>query len=172
MRYLLGGIGLFLSLVATNIFAQNPRCQAPYHCIGVVDVGSSGSRLHLYSYVLDENQSPIHIQEQGINKVTPGFSTLELKQTKIDDYLNDLFSKTMDDDFPVYFYATAGMRLLPEFKQQAYYDMVKKWFSNQKNVQLLEAKNGEQKFARVLCFRTSKRSQAGTTKSQELCCLS
>lgn len=139
MRNVLVGISLFSSLFTTPLLAQTTLCQE-HHCIGVVDVGSTGSRLHFYTYDLDANQSPIQIKEQWSKKVTPGFSTIELTQAKIDDYLSDLFSNPIEDTLPVYFYATAGMRLLPASSQYSYYEGVKKWFASQPNLKLMDAK--------------------------------
>lgn len=136
MRNILIGIGL---LFTADLFAQTTLCQE-HHCVGVVDVGSTGSRLHVYTYDLDSTQSPIQIKEQWSKKVTPGFSTVELKQAKIDEYLNDLFLNQVDDTLPVYFYATAGMRLLPASSQQAYYESAKKWFANQPYLKLMDVK--------------------------------
>lgn len=97
------------------------------HCVGVIDVGSTGSRLFFYAYNRDKDGYPIEIEEQWSKKVTPGLASLELNQATIDAYFDELFS-TADTKIPVHVYATAGMRLLPELKQQSYYRAVRHWF--------------------------------------------
>lgn len=91
--------------------------------IGVVDVGSTGSRLHVYAH--EKNSE--HTEEIWLNKITPGFATLQPEASDISLYLTKLF-KDSPKNFPVYFYATAGMRLLPDEHQKKYYDAVKNWF--------------------------------------------
>lgn len=121
---------VFLCLIfsALPVFAVEDLCQTQ-NCIGVVDVGSTGSRLFLYTYDRDEAGYPIHIQEQWSKKVTPGLATLDLQQETIDTYLDELFATPMNSKIPVYVYATAGMRLRSNAKQQAYYRAVEQWFN-------------------------------------------
>ena len=119
---------LFLTLLSLPVLAQDFLCQV-HHCVGIVDVGSTGSRLFLYTYDKDTEGYPIQIKEQWSKKVTPGLATLDLKQEKIDAYFDELFSTSVDSEIPVYIYATAGMRLLSNTKQLDYYQAVKQWFS-------------------------------------------
>ncbi len=121
-------ISLCLIFSAPSVFAVQDLCQTQ-HCVGIVDVGSTGSRLFLYTYDRDEAGYPIHIQEQWSKKVTPGLSTLDLQQEKIDAYLDELFSTQINSKIPVYVYATAGMRLHSNAKQQEYYRAVEQWFN-------------------------------------------
>lgn len=42
-----------------------------HHCTAIVDAGSSGSRIHLYSYDLDEQANPIRINNVYSKKSNP-----------------------------------------------------------------------------------------------------
>ena len=113
---------LFCSLILTTpIYAQSTAC-TEHQCIAVVDAGSTGSRLHIYAYDLDETNSPIHINEVWNKKIKPGFATIEANANTIDAYLSVLMSNSPEEHMPLYFYATAGMRLIPQAKQKKYYD--------------------------------------------------
>ncbi len=125
--------------VVFNVEAASTTCEQQ-SCVAVVDAGSTGSRLHIYSYDLDSNNNPILIHEQWSKKIKPGFATLDPTQQKIGVYLNDLFDTAPVQNMPVYFYATAGMRLLPDTKQRSYYQALEQWFSSQKQWQLMESK--------------------------------
>ena len=118
---------LFALLVGggRQAFAFDAIC-AEKQCIGVVDVGSTGSRLHVYAYP-KSTQDTESIKEIWVNKITPGFATLAPNESAIHAYLNNLFQNA-PEDFPIYFYATAGMRLLPDEYQAQYYDAVRSWF--------------------------------------------
>ncbi|STX28419.1 ectonucleoside triphosphate diphosphohydrolase I [Legionella beliardensis] len=109
-------------------------------CVIVVDVGSTGSRMHLYSYDLDKTNSPVKITERFNKKIKPGFATIEPNQATIDAYLTTLFAGAPNVQVPVYFYATAGMRLLPQAKQQQFYSLVDQWFQTNSTWQLAAAK--------------------------------
>lgn len=128
--------GLFFQALA---HAAPTNCEQQY-CVGVVDVGSSGSRLHVFSYDLDKTNSPIAITERWSKKIKPGLSTIEPDVAGIDNYLTQLFSDAPQYRFPVYFYATAGMRLLSQPKQQRYYDLVQTWFATHTDWKLISAK--------------------------------
>lgn len=131
----------FCGLCLTGVvFAQNNVCDTRY-CLGVVDAGSTGTRIFLYSYDKDATGNPVQIHEEWSKKVTPGLASLELRQEKIEAYLDGLFSSSLDSKIPLYFYATAGMRLLPKKTQENYYDVVRQWFdTHQSSWVLREAK--------------------------------
>ena len=122
-----------------EVQAASSICQQR-HCMAVVDAGSSGSRLHLYAYDLDSKNTPIQIDELWSKKIKPGFSTLEPNQASIDTYLDALFNNAPEQNIPVYFYATAGMRLLSQLKQQQYYQALQRWFGTQTKWQLIASK--------------------------------
>ncbi len=110
------------------------------HCSVIVDAGSSGSRVHLYAFDLNEHNEPIHIEEVFVNKVTPGFASLPAQAEQVNNYLSGLLSPVPAQNLPVYFYATAGMRLLSEQQQQALYSKLIHWFSENPQWTLMEAK--------------------------------
>lgn len=115
------------------------RCDKQ-ECMIVVDVGSTGSRIHLYAYDLDANHSPVGITEQWSNKVNPGFATLEAKNESVNAYLDSLFSGLKVSKVPVYFYATAGMRLLSQTNQKKLYLLAQDWFASHPDWPLTSAK--------------------------------
>lgn len=129
---------ILLSSICLTAFAQSncPKQQ----CVAVVDAGSTGSRVHIYAYDLDKTNTPEHIIEIWSKKIKPGFSTVELNQSLINSYLDNLFSNIPIENIAVYFYATAGMRLLPQGKQKAYYQALQNWFAQQKTLHLNRAK--------------------------------
>jgi hypothetical protein len=131
-------LALILGAVLTaNAFAQEGLCEE-HQCIAVVDAGSTGSRLHIYSYDTDETNTPINIKEVWNKKTKPGFATIE--SNTIDSYLTGLMSDAPIKQVPVYFYATAGMRLLPQIKQKKYYAELNQWFTKHTEWQLKDAK--------------------------------
>ncbi|RUR27899.1 multidrug DMT transporter permease [Legionella qingyii] len=137
LRFLLFISCLFV--IGNNVYADSAAC-SEHECIAVVDAGSTGSRLHIFAYDLDETNTPSHIAEIWSKKIKPGFAMIEANQNTIDAYLTTLFSGAPAQNIPVYFYATAGMRLVPQTKQKIYYQEVQKWFSQQSAWQLMEAK--------------------------------
>lgn len=124
-------------IVTSDALAQDTTCQE-HHCIAVVDAGSTGSRLHIYSYDIDETNTPIHISELWNKKTKPGFATIDANA--VDAYLTILMADAPIKKVPVYFYATAGMRLLPQTRQKKHYEELKKWFSQHDEWQLKDAK--------------------------------
>jgi hypothetical protein len=139
MLRLLLSISCFL-LVGTPSYPASAPCAAR-QCIAVVDAGSTGSRLHLFAYDVDKSNTPINITELWSKKTKPAFAAVEANQNAINTYISTLFSGApVQQPVPVYFYATAGMRLIPQTTQKAYYQYLKNWFSNQTNWQLMDAK--------------------------------
>jgi|GEM_PF-739183 len=130
--FLVGVLGLFTQAAAQNI----PQICSQQHCMAVVDAGSTGSRLHIYAYGSGSNPS---ITELWSKKVNPGVASLEAKKDRVDAYLNDLFPDLGTQKIPVYFYATAGMRLLPQPKQQKIYTLIQGWFANRADWTLIQS---------------------------------
>jgi len=115
------------------------------HCMAVVDAGSTGSRLHVYSYSLNANNTPVNIQEVWVKTQSPGLATLPDDEAIINKYLNGLFEgfplqqdTVIAKKMPLYFYGTAGMRLLPAQNQM--YTKVKKHLQGNRLWKLKEAR--------------------------------
>lgn len=109
-------------------------------CVVIIDAGSTGSRVHLYAYDNDENNNPVNINELYTKKINPGAASLELKKAKVSAYIANLMMDVPEQNLPVYFYATAGMRLLTVKQQQDFYRLLKQWFWTQPQWKLLEAR--------------------------------
>lgn len=129
-------IGLILS---SSVFSSSTICPNN-RCVAVVNAGNSGTRLQIYSYNMDASNAPYDIKNTFSNKIEPGLASIKLNRISINKYLSQLFSIVPDKNIPVYFYATSGMRMLNFSRQQAYYDKVNQWFSNQSKWQLIDAK--------------------------------
>lgn len=132
-------VSLLVFFIQVPAQAATENCEQE-QCVAVVDVGSTGSRLHIYSYDLDKNNSAVAITERWAKKIKPGLATLEASRESIDAYLNILLADSPKKHLPIYFYATAGMRLLPKPKQQQFHAFVQEWFNNQADWQLINSK--------------------------------
>ena len=132
-------IFLFWLFVTTIATASTTSCQEHY-CLAVVDAGSTGSRLHIYAYDVDKQNNPINIEHVWSNKVKPGFASIEPSQAVVDTYLTNLFANSPEQNVPVYFYATAGMRLVSVAKQKSYYDALKQWAEKNRQSNVIIAK--------------------------------
>ena len=111
-----------------------------HYCTAIVDVGSSGSRIHWYNYDKDRQNNPIHITDVFSKKIKPGLSTLKQDPDTIAAYLQDLMADFSQPNVPVFLYATAGMRLLSDDKQAYFYAEIKKWFTEHPQWPLLDAR--------------------------------
>lgn len=67
-------------LLTTPVYAGNNTC-SEHQCMAVVDAGSTGSRLHIFSYDLDETNTPIHISEIWVKKPTQDLQQSKRSQT-------------------------------------------------------------------------------------------
>ncbi|MDP3562266.1 MAG: multidrug DMT transporter permease [Legionellaceae bacterium] len=142
MVFRLMSFGLGFFLFANNSFATDDvtsLCKLR-HCMLIVDAGSTGSRAHLYAYDLDKQENVSRIDELYVKKISPGFADIEPKKEQVNTYLSTLLAQVPEQDIPVYFYATAGMRLLPIQKQQDLYRILKEWFWTQPQWKLIEAR--------------------------------
>jgi Golgi nucleoside diphosphatase len=135
----------FISLYLVSFCLYAGACSTD-NCMIVIDAGSSGSRLHVYSFLRDMTLSPEHIKELVVNKVKPGISTVRGSQEEMDDYLTKLFKDVeLYKDIPLYFNATAGMRLLPPKKQEKIYAKINFWLvANHYNIRQLKTITGTQ----------------------------
>ena len=137
IRFMLVFLCLFTSVASAD---TSPTVCQTQPCVAIVDAGSTGTRLHIYAYDEDDQKNPIHVHEVWRKKITPGFSSIQPNTTAIYAYLNDLFADAPSNNIPVYFYATAGMRLISDLQQKRYYETLTHWFSTQSQWSLLEAK--------------------------------
>ena len=123
-----------------NSHAANKVECLTHHCVGVIDAGSSGSRFHIYSYDLDASKTPIQIKEIWSNSISPGISTIKPEPKISALYLEKLLKNAPQAHIPVYFYSTAGMRLLSKSRNNQIYQLVREWFAHQDNWRLLDAR--------------------------------
>lgn len=128
-----------LLISSCSVFADKSEC-LNHHCIAIIDAGSSGSRLHVYAYDLDKTNTPIDIREIWNRKALPGLSTIEHEHRSIAVYMEKLFTDAPTALMPVYFYSTAGMRLLPKAHHKNVNHLVAEWFDKQYYWRLVEAR--------------------------------
>ena len=129
---------LICCFVVINVNAESGVCQQR-NCLAVVDSGSTGSRLHIYAYDLDSHQHPVQISELWSKKIKPGLAMIDSDPQALDAHLTALFTGAPEDHMPVYFFATAGMRLISKVRQQAVYQSIQQWFVTQPQWKLMEA---------------------------------
>lgn len=126
-----------LLLTSFNAQASEVDCQL-HHCLAVIDAGSTKSYLHVYQYDVNDHDFPTQIEEIAAQKVLPGLATIKVEA--VSDYMERLMAGLPLSSIPVYLYATAGMRLLPESEQAQRYEAVKHWFVEHPTFQLKAAK--------------------------------
>ncbi|XP_071828433.1 ectonucleoside triphosphate diphosphohydrolase 4-like isoform X1 [Apostichopus japonicus] len=99
----------------------------------VIDMGSSGSRVFVYFWPQHTGKSNelLHIQQMRdqernpvVKKIKPGISSLADFPEKVDGYVKNLLDyaakhipASKHHETPLYILATAGMRMLPQSKQ-------------------------------------------------------
>lgn len=138
MYRLLSFVSIFLF---TSIYAYADKSDCiQHHCLAVIDAGSSGSRLHIYAYDLDKTNTPIQINEIWNRKVVPGLAAIEHDNGPISAYMEKLFTDAPAALMPVYFYSTAGMRLLPKSHYKSVNQLVADWFDRQYYWRLVSAR--------------------------------
>lgn len=131
---------LLIGLLSSSIgFSASIVCPEN-RCIAVVNAGNSGSRLRIYQFELNDNNFPIHIKNVFSKEIEPGLASINLNQKSIAQYISSLFSEVSDLSMPVHFYATSGMRMQSFPRQQAYYNLLTKWFSTQPQLHLVVAR--------------------------------
>ena len=109
----------------------------------VIDAGSGGSRLHVYTWeprIFKTSPPPLSYPEShGLwtSRIAPGVANFAENMGGIHDHLQPLidFAKSVikPGDYahvPIYFYATGGMRLLSTGKRDAIIDVVRNLFKN------------------------------------------
>lgn len=142
----------------------DPSHEYPQHLI-VVDAGSSGTRLHIFRYLSDDNKTAIdhqQITELFKDKTTPGISSFVHNLSALESNLSPLFdaakAKLKEESVdiktvPLFFYSTAGMRLLAAHEQQSIYHEVHKTL-NKYEFDVKEIKTIEGKMEGVYAWLT------------------
>lgn len=131
---------LLIGLLSSSLGFSSSIVCPENRCIAVVNAGNSGTRLHIYQYELNDSNFPFHIKNVYSKVIEPGLASISLNQKSIGQYVSSLFSDVSDQNIPVYFYATSGMRVLSFSRQQAYYNLVSKWFATQPQWRLVVAR--------------------------------
>ncbi len=111
----------------------------------IMDGGSSGTRLHLYSYKTEDTLPKI--TEEFTDSVKPGLSAIQDPSTagaSLKKLFDEAESKLKDmnvseKDVPLHLMATAGMRLLPVDKQNAIYANITDYLNNKYNFKKVKA---------------------------------
>lgn len=133
-------VSLFFLVCLTGIVWASDSC-SPSSCMIVIDAGSSGSRAHLYHYQLEGNGAVPVIEEVAVQKIEPGLSQFVEKPNEVELYLERLIGRLEGvAGLPVYFYATAGMRIVASEKQRELYHVVQTWFSRHSKLKLVDIK--------------------------------
>lgn len=129
MKKILRLLFVAFALISTHAYSLNASqaCENQL-CAAVVDAGSTGTRVHLYTYEHDQNGRISNIREIWSQEIQPGLASINPKPNSVANYLTLLFNQAPETNFPVYFYATAGMRLLPQLKQEIFYHEITQWF--------------------------------------------
>jgi Icc-related predicted phosphoesterase len=128
---------LYYVIVATLLFSAlilfyTTQSSAKSDLVIVVNAGSSGSRGHVYAVdkqnkTIDEIGTPVIVQ--------PGISSFANDHKKLIDYIDSLITSIDKDilqannitdtqEIPLYFMATAGMRLLESNNANAIYKLI------------------------------------------------
>lgn len=108
-------------------------------CIAVFDAGSTGTRLHIFSYSKDK-KNHTRIKQIFSKKIKPSISGLSLNHERVSEYMCHFSKKDHGRDIPTYFFATAGMRFIPKERQDRHYRPIKNWFNQQQQFDLKEIK--------------------------------
>lgn len=111
------------------LFSNFDKSSIPMYTM-VVDAGSTGSRLHIFKFNV-ENNKLTNINEIGSKKVKPGLSSYASHPDDVYNSYIELFEfakSTIPNSeqygVSMYVYATAGMRLLPNETQNAIFDNI------------------------------------------------
>lgn len=122
--------------------------------LAIVDAGSSGSRIYLYTY---KDQNINSIQTVCSHDIKPGLSSYAQTPSDVGSYISSLVGmldgcideqniNTQDQKIDFYLLATAGMRSVEESKQDAIYSEVNRSVSTIAYINPVEIKtiSGEQ----------------------------
>ncbi len=121
-------IGLAVGITACN--AANTDDNAPQdrlpQKIGIIDAGSSGSRLHIYEVRSDSTIQQIYPSNDTEKKESKGMaiSTIANHPDSVKAYFDQMtlcYKKSSDDVIPLYILATAGMRMQEKAETESIY---------------------------------------------------
>ncbi len=122
---LLFGAALLIFVCSQHIYGKQ---------ILIFDAGSSGTRAYLFDITNTKNIINISEVKFSNQKITPGIANFSGNSSDITNYFSPLIGSLKNikniSNIPVYFYATAGMRLLPNNKQQEIYNKINNIFKN------------------------------------------
>lgn len=100
----------------------------------MLDAGSTGTRIHVYSFSFTSNGLP-HLEHETFKALKPGLSSYAENPEKSSDGINQLLEIAMNEipenlhkSTPIVLKATAGLRLLPGNKAQRLLDKVTEIF--------------------------------------------
>ncbi|GAX14065.1 hypothetical protein FisN_5Lh008 [Fistulifera solaris] len=129
-RVFLFGVALSIFLATGSFASSNVETESPFWI--VIDGGSTGSRLHIFEFIDDR------VERRGSSRANFPLSAFgrtgedllkPLNATKVAEHLLPTFvfaaekiPKQYHASTPVYYQATAGMRLLDDTEQEALYD--------------------------------------------------
>lgn len=117
-------IAVFILFWSLPSGASIAKCNLD-NCVIVIDAGSTGSRLHLYQW--DNNR----VKPLFVNRLNPGIAAFSNNLNALPAYLDALFAGlSLNQEIPVYFNATAGMRLSTQAEQKRVYSEVTQWFQH------------------------------------------
>lgn len=124
----------FILLILTRLFTSNIEYDLGQSLMRelnfgvIVDCGSSGTRAHIFKWKKEDHQiaqielfRDLHNGKALTKHITPGLSSIRDEPDKASEYMEpimDFISKTIPSekhlDTPIYFMATAGLRLLED----------------------------------------------------------
>lgn len=111
----------------------------------VIDAGSSGSRVYVYSFEPSDSLEKTAIKQVASLKVEPGISAYAgvKKMKPVKQYLQPLISFAKEKipadahkKTPLFWYSTAGMRLLSPVKQRRTYKRIEKIIKQQSDFKI------------------------------------
>ncbi|KAG8180520.1 hypothetical protein JTE90_007473 [Oedothorax gibbosus] len=144
---------LYISLASMFVFVSvtevGPFCsfnhsffsvfrEAPVHKYVIVfDGGSTGTRVHVFTFVNNSSDGHLTLQDAYFEETKPGLSNYADRPHKAANSVLNLLEKAKDrippnywDQTPVALKATAGLRLLPRSNAQSILESVSQVFEN------------------------------------------
>ncbi|WP_448215262.1 hypothetical protein [Endozoicomonas sp. 2B-B] len=117
----LASIFAILCSVVTAVYGSDPEKKT-----AVVNAGSTGSRLYIYEHSSDPANGIPVIKKKTSSKIKGGVH--EESVDSVNGYLDRLFASVSKENInSIYFYSTAGMRVIRPQKRAALNDKIEKW---------------------------------------------